>query len=110
MDDGTTVHIVRQPSSRKPGMMPLPTAKNYLPASRTPSQNVTVLKPIFLQPESQNWVEVTTESSGLVVIESKKTLFEKHQCLTGAGVQQVEPVKRFASSSRISGSIPFIFE
>ena len=40
-------------------------------------------------------VKVKTQSSGLVVIEPNQRLFENHQGLSEAGVQQVEPGKTF---------------
>ena len=69
MDEVTIVSIVHQPSLRKSGMIPIPIVEQYLPAIQRTFKNVTVSKPIFLESESQQFVEVNTHSSGLVVIE-----------------------------------------
>ena len=48
-----------------------------------------------LQPGTNTWVEVTTNTRGLVQIEPARRLFNTHMCLAGHGIAQVERNKPF---------------
>jgi len=59
------------------------------------TRKVVLTKDTVLKPNSHNWVEVTTQSRGLVHIEPTGKLYTTHFCLTGNGVAQVTPKKKF---------------
>ena len=48
-----------------------------------------------LQQESENWVEVRSQASGLVVVEEHQWLMGRHHCFAAAGVCEVQPEKTF---------------
>ena len=47
------------------------------------------------QPGTNTWVEVTTNTRGVVQIEPARRLFNTHMCLAGHGIAQVERYKPF---------------
>ena len=59
-------------------------------ANQAPSLKVVVHKTTTLQPGAQNSVLVTTEATGLVIIEPRQQLFSKQTCLIATGVHQVK--------------------
>ena len=95
LDDGTTVPIVRLPSKRATGSIPLPDEQQYVPPDRRASNKVKVVERTVLAPESQNWVQVTTDCEGLVTIAPYGPLYSKTQCAVAAGVHQAEAGKPF---------------
>ena len=68
IDDGTTVPIVRRPSKRATGSIPLPDEQQYVPPDRRARNKVKVVERTVIAPESQNWVQVITDCEGLVTI------------------------------------------
>ena len=95
LDDGTTVPIVRRPDKRPPGAIPLPEEQVYVPSDKRASPKVKVAEKVTLQPESQTWVKVRTESEGLVIVQPYAPLFQRYQCAVATGVHQPEPDKPF---------------
>ncbi len=95
MDDGTTVPIVRCDARKQALNRDIPEDTPHLRRPTKFSRRIRVTSTVVLKPNTQTWVEVTTETSGLILVESTKRLCETHTCLTGNGVAQVEANKPF---------------
>ncbi len=95
LDDGTTVPIVRKPSSRSQFAPPLPEDQVYVPPKGRASTKIRVCRQTIVQPGTQAWVEVTTDRHGLVEVEPNQQMLEAHSCLAGYGVAQVSPGRPF---------------
>ena len=98
LEYGTTVPIIRKPPTRPQGSIPLPDQQQYLPAKRRSSTRIKTTKPIWLKPEAHKWVEVVTDHKGVIIVEPFHKLYERHECLAGAGVYQVESGNPFGEA------------
>ena len=95
MDDGTTVPIIRGATSHKSILKAIPEEDQKLAKSTRTSRCIHVVRATTIKPNTQAWVEVQTQTSGLILVELKKRLYETHTCLVGNGIAQVEPNKPF---------------
>lgn len=93
--DGTTIPIVRGATSRNSIHPSIPKEEQVLPKKKGNSRRIHVVKPVILKPNTQTWVDVKTNTHGLVLITPKSKLYETHQCLAGTGVVQVQSDKTF---------------
>ena len=96
--DGTTIPIVRSSRVKRAYPWNTPTAEDAdirEPTNDHGSRKVKVTKHVTLQPGTNTWVEVTTNTRGLVQIEPARRLFNTHMCLAGHEIAQVERNKPF---------------
>ena len=91
MDDGSTVPIVRRPDKRKEGSIPLPEEQVYVPAKERVSNKVVVHSEKRLQPNTQTWVEVTTDTHGLIQVEPLGKLFTTNSVWLGMELPMRNP-------------------
>ena len=95
LDDGTTVPILGRGTRSKTLQGTIPEEEQLPSKAPRASRKITVTKPATLKPNSQTWVEVSTQTSGLVLVEPNKKLYDSHMCLAGNGIAQVERDKPF---------------
>ena len=95
LDDGTTVPIVRRPDKRKNDSVPLPDEQVYAPAKGRINDKITTFEEKRLEPDTQTWVKVVTNTHGLIQVESLPKLYTNQLCMIGNGIAQVIPGKSF---------------
>lgn len=96
LDDGTRVPIVKAMHARTQREILLPEYQVNEPARQRISDKIGVVKAKTRHPGHQNWVEVTSDRTGLILIAPSKTLYANHMCLTGTGDHQVQKNKKFS--------------
>ena len=104
LDDGTTIPIIRRPSTGHKDAVPLPEAQEWVRKPRRKSNKISVHEPIILQPETQTFVTVTCEHDGLILVEPDEKLYERHLSLVGSGSSKFHPENYSEYSSPISGA------
>ena len=95
LDDGTSVPILGRGTRSKKLQGTIPEEEQLPTKMPRVSRRISVHKPAILKPGSQTWIEAITQSSGLVLVEPNKKLYESHMCLAGNGIAQVERDKPF---------------
>ena len=93
--DGTTISIIRGATNRNSIHPSIPKEEQVLPKKKSSSRRVQVVNQVTLQPNSQTWVDVTTQVNGLILVQPKPKLYDTHNCLAGTGVAQVQSDKPF---------------
>lgn len=73
----------------------MPEYQEYIAPEGRPNHKVFVGKTVILQPESQNWVTVSTPQAGLLQIEPYRKLYETRLCSASQAVDPVEPGNYF---------------
>ena len=95
LEDGSTIPIVRRPLRREPDAPKLPAVQEYVTPKGRVSPNIRVARAVTLQPGTQTWVEVTSEKSGLVVVQPHEKLYQTGNICATNGVIHIEPKQSF---------------
>ena len=107
LDDGSTVPIVRRPSRRPDSMPKLPAAQEYITPEGRASPKVKCARAVVLQPGTQTWVEVTSDKSGLMVVQPHEKLYQTGNICASNGVIHVEPHRTFRILVANFGAAPY---
>ena len=95
LDDGTTIPIVRAPSTRARDAVPLPEAYRKPIGADPPDPKIKATRPYTVQPGTQTWVEVRTRHHGVGIVEPLPMLYERYAMAAANGVVSTEPEKPF---------------
>ena len=86
LDDGSTVPIIRVPSTRARDAVPLPAPLRYPTAADPPAPKVHASRSYKLQPRSQTWIEVVSKHHGVGVVEPLPLLYERQSMALANGI------------------------
>ena len=95
LDDGSTVPIIRVPSTRARDAVPLPAPLRYPTAADPPAPKVHASRSYKLQPRSQTWIEVVSKHHGVGVVEPLPLLYERQSIALANGIVQTMPGQKF---------------
>ena len=95
MDDGSTVPIIRSPSSRDKDAVPLPPSQKTPRRSDRGSPVVRLEQPYRLKPRTQTWVTLSSSFHGVGVVQPNDKLYTRTGVVLTNGVVNVEPGKPF---------------
>ena len=94
MPDNTWVPIQRR-QALKPIEESLPEKKVLGSRAGSSFNSIRVAKTVKLRPNTQSYVEVTSKTQGLRIIEGRSDLWEKKKIATASGIAEVTPDKKF---------------
>ena len=107
LGDGSEVPIIRRPTKRHPGSVPIPASLEFLPAKGRVSLKVRACESIVLEPRTQTWVQVTAPISGLHALQPSENLYANGSIVITNGVVQVDTNRPFRVLIANMGANPY---